>query len=67
MENSINHCRVKNCPALRVAQSVHGYCSVHFAVSSRIEMFDLALKGKMTPLLRDFAEQLDKGLYPRTF
>jgi hypothetical protein len=59
-------CRAKECPALAAPKSVFGYCAVHNAVATDVNMFDKALAGKLTAVLKEFAKDCDRGIYPKT-
>ena len=63
METSGKPCSVKWCPAIRIAMSGWGYCSIHHAVASNPELFAKALKGHLTPGLREFALECERGYY----
>lgn len=66
MTNLSNPCRVKTCPALSTPRSIYSYCPIHDAVATQPEMFEKALKGKLTAFLREFALDCERGYYPKT-
>lgn len=65
MQLSKNPCLVKNCPGLAVPKSVFRYCAIHEMVATDADHFNLALKGRLTPLLKEFALDVERGIYPR--
>jgi hypothetical protein len=58
-------CRVKTCPALASPNSAFGYCPTHNWVTNDPVVFDLALNGKLNATLREFAKDVERGIYPK--
>lgn len=60
-------CRYKPCVSFAKNSSTYGYCSIHDLVACDARTFDLALKGQISAAVRQFAEDVDRGLYPKGF
>jgi hypothetical protein len=60
-------CRVKTCPANVSQKSRLGYCPIHNVVATDPVMFDKALEGKISAGMKEFAKDIDRGLYPKSF
>jgi hypothetical protein len=65
-------CRVKTCPALAVSDPKQSalsnsflYCPIHLSVAADGAKLDLARAGKMGPAMKAFAEDIDRGIYPK--
>ena len=60
-------CKYKSCVSFSTTKSRLGYCSIHDLVANDPNTHQLALKGQLSAGLRTFAEDLDKGAYPKGF
>lgn len=50
---------------MQSSKSFFDYCPLHDSVAMNPELFDLALKGRLTPLMKEFALEVERGIYPK--
>ena len=60
-------CKYPPCVSFRSERSQFGYCVIHHQVATVMDLFKKALVGHISPALKEFAQALDKGLYPSFF
>lgn len=63
--NLSNNCIVKNCPALKSPVSGLGYCPIHHKVCCDPQLFQQALDGRISAIMKEFAKEVERGVYPR--
>lgn len=60
-------CKYTNCVSFCTEKSVFGYCYIHHQVATIEELYDKALKGQISAPLKEFALDLQRGLFPSNF
>ncbi len=57
-------CRVKTCPAEPKKGCIFGYCPVHSWVANDPAVQDMGRNGKLNSVLKEFALDIGRGIYP---
>jgi hypothetical protein len=60
-------CIYKSCVSYRSEKSGYGYCSIHHQVACDPILFAKALSSQISPDMKEFAKDLDRGLYKKGF
>jgi hypothetical protein len=58
-------CIVKNCVSGRSLTSGYGYCAIHHAVACNPVLFAQALSSQVSQNMKAFAEDIERGIYPK--